>query len=188
MSNVWLETDRLTLRDWQSDADWDAFFEGTNTPEVMEWLGGVMDDDMKAMQRARVETCAADHGHCFWAVERKEDGTILGFCGLKRVNADGAPNPGDFEIGWRFAAFAQGQGYAKEAAERAMRAAFEDYDAPHVVALTIIENVPSWRLMEKLGMERRTELDFVDPRYGPELNPLIVYAITRDQWKARTPA
>ena len=186
MADVVYETERLRLTTWD-DARWDAFFEGTNTPEVMEWLGGVMTADGMAAQRARVEACLADNGFCFWAVERRQDGAILGFCGLKRVNAEGAPNPRDVEIGWRFATFAQGQGYAREAAVRAMQAAFEDFNAPHVVALTVIENEPSWRLMQKLGMERRADLDFTDPRYEAPLSNTILYAITADNW-AESPA
>ena len=37
------ETERLILRDWRED-DWEPFWQGTNTPAVMEWLGGVCDD------------------------------------------------------------------------------------------------------------------------------------------------
>jgi hypothetical protein len=33
------ETDRLILRDWREE-DWPFFWEGTNTPGVMRWLGG----------------------------------------------------------------------------------------------------------------------------------------------------
>ncbi|HAV79475.1 MAG TPA: N-acetyltransferase, partial [Erythrobacter sp.] len=36
------ETDRLILRDWREE-DWPFFWEGTNTPGVMRWLGGVCD-------------------------------------------------------------------------------------------------------------------------------------------------
>ena len=35
-----LETERLILRDWREE-DWPVFLEGTNTPAVMRWLGGV---------------------------------------------------------------------------------------------------------------------------------------------------
>lgn len=187
MADIMYETARLRLTTWD-DARWDAFFAGTNTPHVMEWLGGVLDDAGMIAQRARVETCLAENGFCFWAVERKEDGAILGFCGLKRVNTDSAPNQGDMEIGWRFATFAQGQGYAREAATRAMQAAFEDFHAPHVVALTVIQNEPSWRLMEKLGMTPRPDLGFVDPRYAADIQNTIQYAITMDQWKANNAA
>ena len=51
-----------------------------------------------------------------------------------------------------------------------------------VVAVTYKENEPSWGLMERLGMKRRAELDFDDPRF-PELNPTIVYTIAREEWR-----
>ena len=42
-----METDRLILRDWRED-DWPIFFQHTNTPNVMRWLAGVMDETAKA--------------------------------------------------------------------------------------------------------------------------------------------
>jgi RimJ/RimL family protein N-acetyltransferase len=84
------ETDRLILRDWR-EADWPAFFRVTNTPAVMRWLGGVADEAGRAALRARIEAYRADHGHTFWAVERRKDGALLGFCGLKRSNQAGGP-------------------------------------------------------------------------------------------------
>ena len=36
--------------------------------------------------------------------------------------------------------------------------------------------------MARLGMTRRQDLDFIDPRLGPELNPTIVYRIDADEW------
>lgn len=184
MSIARYETERLRLRTWD-EADIGPFRARLNTPEVMQWLGGVQDEAAFHIVYDRIQACDHVHGHCFWIVERKEDEEMLGFCGLKRVNAEESGFMGDFEIGWRFAPFAQGQGYAREAAERSLRAAYEDFGAPHVLALTVIQNQPSWRLMEKLGMERRTDLDFVDPRWGPGLDHVIVYSITRDLWKAQ---
>jgi RimJ/RimL family protein N-acetyltransferase len=121
MTAVRLETERLVLRDWQGDDDWAAFFRHTNNPRVMRWLGQPMDDAGRASIRARIEACAAAHGHCFWLVERKSDGghlagEVLGFCGLKRADAPGSTVTGEFEVGWRFREDAWGKGYAKEAA------------------------------------------------------------------------
>src|SRR4028118_1150250 len=70
-----------------------------------------------------------------WIVECKADRKLLGFCGLKRVNSPGAPNPGDFEVGWRLREDAWGQGFAKEAAVATLELAFSRFGAPHVVAL-----------------------------------------------------
>ena len=44
MADIVLETERLILRDWREE-DWGPFWKGTNTPAVMEWLGGVAGED-----------------------------------------------------------------------------------------------------------------------------------------------
>lgn len=186
------ETGRLVLRDWRP-GDWDDFFRHTNTPGVMRWLAGVMDAQGIAAQRARVEQCRRDHGHCFWLVERQHDGghlagEILGFCGLKRANAPGSSVPGACEVGWRLREDAWGHGYAREAAEAAIGAGFDRFAVPRIHALTVIENAPSWRLMERLGMERRTDLDYADTRYDAPFRDTIVYTITRGAWAARKEA
>jgi RimJ/RimL family protein N-acetyltransferase len=49
---------------------------------------------------------------------------------------------------------------------------------------TVQDNRASWGLMERLGMVRRADLDFIDPAHGPDLNPTIVYVTERDQWTA----
>lgn len=184
MADFRLETERLILRDWREE-DWPEFFRVTNTPAVMQWLGGVLDDEGKAKQRGRVESCAAQHGHCFWAVERKSDGALLGFCGLKRADAPGSTVTGEFEAGWRFREDAWGKGYAKEAAIATLEAAFERFGAQEVIALTVIGNTVSWGLMERLGMRRREELDYDDMRYGPPWRRSIVYSIDREAWAKR---
>ena len=180
------ETERLILRGWQGDDDWAEFFRVTNTPAVMEWLGGLLDADGQAAQRARVENCARANGFCFWAVERKADSALLGFCGLKRADAPGSTVTGRIEIGWRLREDAWGKGYAKEAALAALDAAFERFGADEVVALTVDGNTASWGLMLRLGMRRREELDYPDARYDPPWRDTIVYSIDRPTWENRT--
>ena len=149
---------RLTLRDWRA-ADWPEFWRVTNTPAVMRWLGGVLDEAGRAAARARVEQYRADQGHTFWVVERRDSGALLGFCGLKRSNQPGGPQ-GMMEVGWRLREDAWGQGYAKEAATASLALAFGPFEAEEVIALTVERNTASWGLMERLGMERRPDLDF----------------------------
>jgi RimJ/RimL family protein N-acetyltransferase len=174
------DTPRLTLRDWRAD-DWPAFWRLTNTPAVMRWLGGVLDEAGRAAARARVESYRADHGHTFWVVERREDGALLGFCGLKRSNQAGGPQ-GMMEVGWRLREDAWGKGYAKEAAAASLDLAFGRFGAEEVIALTVQGNTGSWGLMERLGMERREDLDFESADFDPETPRIIAYAITRAAW------
>ena len=177
------DTERLLLRDWR-EGDAEEFFRITNTPAVMRWLGGVLDENGRAKQVGRVTNCHAANGFCFWIVERREDGIMLGFCGLKRADAPGSSIPGEFEIGWRFREDSWGRGCAREAASAALDLAFNRFGADGVYALTVDGNEASWGLMKRLRMTRREELDYEDSRYGADLNPTIVYSISSAEWKA----
>ena len=122
----------------------------------------------------------AHDGHTFWVVERKEDGVILGFCGLKRCNQAGGPI-GEMEVGWRLREDAWGKGYAKEAAAAALDLAFGRFGADRVIALTVEPNEASWGLMKRLGMQRREDLDFANSDFGADT--IIVYSIERETWE-----
>lgn len=175
------QTDRLILRDWREE-DWPLFWQGTNTPAVMRWLGGVCDAGKRAGAQDRLLSYQRDHGHTFWVVECKVDGAILGFCGLKRCNQAGGPL-GMMEVGWRLREDAWGQGYAREAASASLDLAFERFGADEVVALTVARNTASWGLMKRLGMRPREDLDFANAEFDPEEPTIIVYSITQREWQ-----
>jgi RimJ/RimL family protein N-acetyltransferase len=176
-----IETARLILRDWR-EADIDAFDRHTNTPAVMRWLGGVLTrPQIEETLRGRLMRWQAERGFTFWAVERKEDAELLGFCGIKLADTPGAPIEGMHEIGWRLREDAWGKGYAKEAAIASLEQAFGPIGAERVVAITCIQNEASWGLMERLGMTRRPALDYDDPRF-PTLNPMIIYDIRPEEF------
>jgi RimJ/RimL family protein N-acetyltransferase len=175
-----IETARLRLRNW-TPADAEPFARHTNTPAVMRWLGGVRSrEDMDAIVSERFIAWQESRGHTFWVVERKEDGALLGFCGLKIADDAGSPVEGELEIGWRLREDAWGQGYAREAAQASLDFAFGRLGAPRVVALTVAGNSASWGLMERLGMTRRPDLDYAGPAWAE--SEVIVYAIGRDEW------
>src|SRR5262245_6190251 len=123
MKRIATETDRLILREW-GEGDGDRFHAIMNTPAVMQYLGGVQDHVTWQGALDRILGYQRDYGHTFWLIERKEDGELLGFCGLKRVNAPGAGCLGDMEIGWRLREETWSQGYAKEAAIASLDLAF----------------------------------------------------------------
>jgi RimJ/RimL family protein N-acetyltransferase len=184
MSEFRHETRRLVMRDWR-DEDWDRFYEAMNTPAVMKHLGGVQDRATWLAAKDRIAGFARDFGHTFWLLEDKAGGELLGFCGLKRVNSPGAgPLTGTPEIGWRLRESAWGRGIAKEAAIASLDLAFGRFDYDEIVALTVARNAESLGLMARLGMTRRPDLDFVDERFGPDLDPTIVTRISSAEWPA----
>ncbi|MEE9435011.1 MAG: GNAT family N-acetyltransferase [Sphingorhabdus sp.] len=180
MADIIIETERLILRT-QAAADFDIYMQHINTPAVRRYLGGVEEAHEAEAAFARSAANQAREGFSFWFAALKETGTLIGICGLKRIDADAAPAEikGDFEIGWILREDCWGKGYASEAAAASLNHAFARLSAPHVTALTSESNAASWRMMEKLGMERRRDLEFDDSAFPPEDNPTIVYRIDR---------
>jgi RimJ/RimL family protein N-acetyltransferase len=171
-----IRTERLILRDWREE-DIAPFIRHTNTEKVMRWLGGVQTEaELRDTLENRIMRWQKERGFTFWAVERSADGALLGFCGIKIADTRGSPIEGMFEVGWRLREDAWGQGYAREAAIASLDYAFDTLGADRVVAITFEANEPSWGLMRRLGMTRRPELAYDDPRF-PGLNPTIVYDI-----------
>ena len=183
MADTVAETARLRLRTWDK-RDADTFYAVMNTPGVMRYLGGVQTPGVWRAAFDRLQGYQRDHGFTFWIVEQLADGELLGFCGLKRVNYAGAPNPGEVEIGWRLREAAWGQGIAREAATATLDLAFARFAAPSVVAITAAANGPSAVLMERLGMRYESTFDFDDPRF-PALNPMKQWRIDAADWAAR---
>lgn len=180
MSEVIAETERLRLRTWDH-SDRTEFVSSCNTPAVTRFLGGVQSEEDCTAAFERIDRSQRELGHCFWVVERKSDDALLGFCGLKRANVEGAAIHGDLEIGWRLREEAWRQGYGLEAAKAALEWAWTNLDTKRVVAFTVPANEPSRRLMERLGMTRRRDLDFAHPHFSKDhpLRAHITYVIER---------
>jgi RimJ/RimL family protein N-acetyltransferase len=176
-----IDTPRLRLRSW-AEEDKAPFIRDTNSESVMRWLGGVKTTEFLEGMIDKFRNWEAERGFTFWAVERKDDGALLGFCGLKRADDEGTKILGEMEIGWRLREEDWGKGYAKEAAMASLDFAFERAGAAQVVALTVQGNAPSWGLMERLGMNRREDFDYRGAAWAD--GPVIVYAAERDEWRS----
>ena len=179
-----LTTERLILRQICAE-DLDRHMTLLNTPPVMRHLGGVQPRSVIAAKHEASRAGFAANGFGFMIMEERATGEFVGHCGLRHVAHPLAHNPHDHEIGWLVREDRWRRGYAHEAMRAVIDWAFTVHAVPHLVALTCDANAGSWRLMEKLGMERRDDLAFADPEASPEENPVIQYALTCAQWAAR---
>mgnify|MGYP003880446753 CR=1 FL=1 len=85
-----------------------------------------------------------------WFVIEKESDTVIGDMGFK-----GKPDSEKtVEIGYGIVPSKQGKGYATEAAKELIQWAFSSGNVNRVVAECLENNIPSIRVLEKLGMER----------------------------------
>ena len=182
MGDIVLETERLVLRRID-EGDAKLQHELLNTPAVMDHLGGPKELHEIEAKHAKTMALFAQHGFGFMMMVEKASGEVVGHAGLKLVDNELAKNRGDFEIGWLVREDRWRRGYAEEAMRAVIEWAFTRHHAPHVVALTGERNEPSWRLMQKLGMVRREDLDFEDPAYPPEDRTTILYSLTSAQWE-----
>lgn len=88
-----------------------------------------------------------EHGFGLWAAEEKETGMVIGRVGLAyhRVWSD------DPEVGWLIDTPWQGQGLATEAGAACVSYGFDELGVDRIVSICTAENIPSRRVMEKLG-------------------------------------
>ena len=158
-----LRTERLLLREWRA-TDIDDHAAIAADPEVMEFVGGVLDRDGAWRQMALHAGHWALRGYGNWALER--DGRMIGRAGL--WNPEGWPG---LEVGWKLARDAWGHGYATEAARAAMEWAWTELRAPRLISVIRPENVRSVRVAERLGFAPDGEAMVMGV-------PCVIYAIT----------
>jgi RimJ/RimL family protein N-acetyltransferase len=156
-----IETERLRMRHWRS-RDTAPLFSMCSDPRVMRFLGPHlrMTEVVQLIERQIALQKAL--GHCFWALELAESGEFIGWCGLVR-GPFATPISNKLEIGWRLAHRHWRNGYATEAARAVLDWAWANTGDPAVWAITARDNVKSSRVMTRIGMRRRSELEFDHP-------------------------
>jgi RimJ/RimL family protein N-acetyltransferase len=180
-----IETERLRLRRWR-EADLPAFATMNADPVVRRYFSSRLTREESDTSVARFIRMYALDGYGFMATELRETSEFIGLLGIQRMSflLPGRSVPA-VEIGWRFNEKSWGKGLATEGARACLDLAFHQFQLPEVVAFTTPANLPSRRVMEKLGMARNPDDDFDDPRI-PADNPCqrhVLYRIQRSDWQ-----
>ncbi|MFB6722143.1 GNAT family N-acetyltransferase [Kribbella sp. NPDC056345] len=174
-----LTTDRLLLRQWR-DADREPFAALNADPVVMEHFPRPVTREESDALIDRASASISGQGWGLWAVEVRETGEFIGFTGLAVPRFEAAFLPG-VEIGWRLAKGAWGNGYATEAALAALDFGFGPVGLSEILSFTATTNVPSQRVMQKIGMIHDEAGDFDHPNIpaGHRLQRHVLYRISR---------
>jgi RimJ/RimL family protein N-acetyltransferase len=178
-----LRTGRIDLRRFTL-ADVDLLVELDNDPAVMRYINGglpvpraeIADDVLPAFLAYHER--GDDHG--FWAAVERDSGRFLGWFHLRPGHGAGPHEP---ELGYRLHTFAWGRGYATEVSRALIDDGFASRGAERVTAETMVVNVASRRVMEKVGMRlvRTFHADWPVRIAGDEYGD-VEYAITRQEW------
>jgi ribosomal-protein-alanine N-acetyltransferase len=179
-----LSTPRLRLRQWR-DADLGPFAELNADAEVMRYFPSALTRAESDELAASLRAILAEQRWGLWAVEAPGVAPFIGFVGLHRVGF-AAPFTPAIEVGWRLHRRHWGRGYATEAARAALGFAFDRVGCRQVVSFTATVNVPSIRVMERLGMTHDPADDFDHPSVtdGP-LRRHVLYRLERETWRRR---
>ncbi|MGQ3052197.1 MAG: GNAT family N-acetyltransferase [Roseateles sp.] len=143
-----LDTERLALREF-TPQDAPFLLRLVNEPG---WIRNINDPGVRSVEAAlswaegRLFKAYRELGHGFWGVERREDGELVGMCGLfKRPTL---PEP---DLGYALLAEHEGRGYALEAARACVAHARDVMGWPVLMAITALDNASSVSLLARLG-------------------------------------
>lgn len=178
-----LVTSRLVVRPFR-EGDVDEVHAMRNDDDVIRyipWTRGTREQAQSWLADRMAEDRLAREGdNAAWAVERREDGRLLG-----SVNAWWRSERHQAaEVGFAFAQHAQGQGYASEAMTALLDALFDRLPAHRVTGRADARNTASARLMSRLGM-RHEATHVEDELFKGEWVDTVIYAVLDREWAAR---
>lgn len=179
------ESERLIIRNWR-DGDEELFYHINSDETVMEFFPMRRNRQQSAEMMDVLKDRINKTGYGFFALEKKADGQPIGFAGLSIPDLEPHLPKGTVEIGWRLGADHWRRGYATEAARELLRLGFEDRGLEEIVSFAVEANTRSTAVMQRIGMRRDPSRDFDVPGVPdthPHLQPHVLYALTREEWR-----
>ncbi len=167
----YIETDRLVLRDWKPE-DLPLFIKMNKDRRVMRYFPAILTEKETVSFFSRIQSEFDRNGWGLCAVELKSTERFIGYVGLHEIGFDADFTPG-VEIGWRLDADYHNQGLATEAAKAVLELA-RSKGIKRLYSFTAKKNVPSERVMQKIGMTKVGE--FEHPNL-PENSPLRTHVL-----------
>ena len=161
-----LETDRLKLC-YMGTADAVFMLHLLNTPSYHKYIG---DRNVRSVADAEAYILNGTvksyekFGYSYYVVKTRTDDEPIGICGL--VNRESI---GEIDIGFAFLPEHEGKGYGHESSSALMQWAKEKFGFKRIAGITLETNLPSIRLLEKLGLT-------FDKKFMMDDEELLLYA------------
>lgn len=168
-----IKTERLYIRQFEFE-DWQAVHEYTSEDLVMKYIpeGVFTAEDTRSF----VTKNMGDKAEKFPVFLLGKD-ILIGHIVFHKYFGEHT-----YEIGWVFNPKYYNQGYASEAAQSILRYAFQEMGLHRIIATCQPENIPSYKVMEKLGMRREAHFKKCIPN-GNEWWDEYYYAILAEEWE-----
>jgi ribosomal-protein-alanine N-acetyltransferase len=176
--DMYINTERLLIRDFQLE-DWKPVLDYTSDSNVMRYIpeGVFSEQDVKDF----VSNNIGENAEKF-PVLLKEENVLIGHMAFHKWFGEGT-----YEIGWVFNPKYHNNGFASEAARAILKYGFEKMNIHRIIATCQPQNIPSYRIMEKIGMRREAHFKKCMPAYFKKGNgewwDEYFYAILEEEWK-----
>lgn len=182
-----LTTERLILREVVAE-DADDVFAFRSDREVQKYNIEPMRSRTDALSLVRtMRSWYVTQYAIQWGITLKDENRVLGLCGIHEWSREQRRAM----VGYDLARAYWGQGIAGEAMREVLRFSFEELELDRIEATTIVENVRSIRLLERLGFALAgVRPDHVYARDG-RFHSSAVYGLLRceyEPYRSRQPA
>jgi RimJ/RimL family protein N-acetyltransferase len=175
-----LRTERLLLREFR-ESDWRAIHAMTTDEQVTRYIpvDAPSEEETREAIQVQINGRHANPPRYDFAVTLRADRTLIGVCTLF-IRYDELRQG---EILYVLNRPYWGHGYATEAARVLLEVGFRELELHRIYATCRPANVASWRVMEKLGMQREGHLRQHRWMKGRWQDSLL-YAVLDHEWQA----
>ncbi len=166
-----IETERLFFRKLTTD-DLPWLIEMRSPEPVNRYLGGakMQNPESLATRLQFYIDCHEKFGFGNCAMGLRSTGVLIGTSGLQPLE-----DTGEIEVGYNLSERFWRHGYGYECANGWLKYGFESCGLERIVAVSYPDNVGSWKIMEKCGMN----YEKTEPHYGVDC---VFYAISREEF------
>lgn len=176
MHNPFLIGKRLYLRPLEPDQDYHKLSIWNNDEDIRRYFNVYPLND--ARYKERLNTFYREFSHIVFGVASKEDHHLAGVVALKDINT--LNQSGEFYI--KIDASEQGKGFGTEATKLMLRYGFLELNLNRIMTLDVEENIPGWKVDEKLGFRFEGVMREVFPRHGRHYN-MRIYSMLRREYQ-----
>lgn len=176
-----IETKRLLIR-LLEEKDASEVYRYRSLPEVQVYQAGWPESAEACANFARLNSSRPSFQpgeYTQLAIVRKQDGLLIGDMGIL-IGEEGY----QAELGFTLSPAFQAQGYGTEAVEAILGHLFEQRGLHRAYGSVDPNNVPSIRLMERLGMRREAHLKRSYRMRGSWYDD-VIYALLKEEWAAK---
>ena len=155
-------------------ADEDFLIETWSDARVTRWLGGPRDRAAVLALLAHFDELWDSQGLGCWILRDREGEVPVGWVLLHPMDFGGHTG---IEVGWAITADRWREGLATEAAQRVVEIAFADCGFDELLSGTMVDNVASQGVMQKLGFSYDCDTEHAGL-------PHVLYSLTKKDWEA----